>query len=311
MINLIILSLILTSCSTVQQVIVKPNSPAPVISEKVVEVNELYQICLKDLSTLPGPTNSDVVEKTCQQVAQIEACKSTNGLPIFHMEKVGRDDQGTKILAFGMIHGDEPASGSVVRAWMERLESINPRNSWRLIPLLNPDGRKLATRGNANKVDLNRNFPSRNWDKEAKKYWNRNKFDVRRYPGASAASESETQCAIAHINEYKPDLIVAVHAPYGILDFDGPSKLDFPKYSLIPWRRLGHFPGSLGRYMWRDHKIPVLTVELKGSDPIRSMKALDGLQDITGILSIMSSDHLSKKQENDDQVDRHFSGNKK
>ena len=78
----------------------------------------------------------------------------------------------------------------------------------------------------------------------------------------------------------------------GVLDFDGP-QVDFPKAHL-PWQRLGHFPGSLGRYMWKDQKVPVLTVELKGNAE-KSLHRIDQLQDISGTVALRALRALQKK----------------
>lgn len=250
--------------------------------------------CYSDLRNIPGKFSSKNIREICSQVEVLDKCHSEKSVPIFHYERIGKKS-GTKILALGTIHGDEGPAGNVIRAWMERLMRINPRNTWRLIPIVNPDGLALKIRTNANGVDLNRNFPTKNWETEAAKYWKRMKKHWRRFPGNSPGSEKETKCIVKHINEFKPDLIIAIHTPLGVLDFDGPT-FDFPKYKLLPWRRLGHFPGSLGRYMWRDHGIPVLTVELKGSGLISDISSLDQLQDISGLLSIMTNIHINSKK---------------
>src|SRR6185437_16346647 len=102
-------------------------------------------------------------------------CESENGAPIFYYQREGTDKKhGKRILSISLIHGDEHPSGAVNRAWMARLNKIEPRNTWRVIPIVNPDGMKAVTRYNAHHVDLNRNFPSSDWDKLALKYWREN-----------------------------------------------------------------------------------------------------------------------------------------
>ena len=112
-------------------------------------------------------------------------------------------DKSKRILVMSLIHGDEIPAGSVARAWMTRLERISPRNTWRVIPVANPDGVKARTRMNANGVDLNRNFPSKDWDKFALNRWKTKKrSDPRRYPGPSMASEIETQCLMSLMEDF-------------------------------------------------------------------------------------------------------------
>jgi murein peptide amidase A len=178
---------------------------------------------------------------------------------------------------------------------MARLKSIEPRNTWRVLPIVSPDGLKARTRYNANKVDLNRNFPSKDWDEQALKYWEKStKKDPRRYPGPTAASESETKCLVQHIEDFKPDFIISVHTPLGVLDFDGP-KVGNPGFKPLPWVGLGNFAGSLGRYMWVDNKVPVLTIELRGNTGIKKLEEFDHLQDISGTVAIQSGKLLDKK----------------
>lgn len=252
-----------------------PPSPVPAM--------QISELCQKALSPFPGNYNKELFAKACEKVLMIPSCVSTEGVPIFHYEKEGVNPKRSRILVFSLIHGDETPAGSVGRFWMERLEGIDPRNTWRVVPILNPDGVKNRTRTNANKVDLNRNFPTQDWGEKAHLYWKRDgKASPRRFPGDVAASEVETQCALKHIEDFKPDFVVSIHTPLKVLDFDGP-KIRPPKYDYLPWKSLGHYPGSLGRFMWFERQIPVLTMELKEDLPTSTTPFVE-LQDIIGVL---------------------------
>jgi hypothetical protein len=269
-------------------------TPTVFASALLTSTAPLPERCLHSLRALPGKSNAEALEKACAEVKQIEGCHSHLGVPIFHYERISSQTNPKRILAFSLIHGDEMPSGSVARSWMERLSAIEPRNSWRIVPILNPDGLAKRTRMNANGVDLNRNFPTKNWEKESKRYWEKEvKNDPRRFPGTKSASEIETRCAIKHIEEYDPDFIISLHTPYGVLDFDGPP-IQFPKAPL-PWQSLGNYPGSLGRYMWHDRKHPVLTVELQEKGVVEQLEVFDRLQDITGDIAIKSEKILQQK----------------
>jgi hypothetical protein len=244
---------------------------------------DLGQFCFESLKKFPGNFDETALKTACEKVLHFEECTSVKGEKIFHYEKKGTIDKAKKILVFSLIHGDETPAGSVGRFWLNRLDTIDPRNHWRVVPVLNPDGVKEKTRYNFNKVDLNRNFPTKDWDDLAQKYWKLHaQSNPRRFPGDVSASEPELKCALKHIDDFKPDFIISIHTPLSVLDFDGP-KVKPPKFSYLPWRSLGHFPGSLGRYMWFERKTPVLTMELKDTLP-SSAKTFEDLQDIIGTL---------------------------
>ncbi len=256
--------------------------------EKAPETS-ISEYCITQMQKIKGNKDLTDLKSACAKVQVLEGCTSVKGEPIFHYDKLGTAKNGKRIFAKSLIHGDEEMSGIVARAWIERLEKIEPRNTWRIIPIANPDGWKLKTRMNANGVDLNRNFPTKDWDKEALNYWKvQRKGDPRRNPGPSAASEIETKCLIKHFEEFNPDLLISVHTPLGVLDLDGPKMKNPPPFRPLPWTSLGNFPGSLGRYMWVDRNVPVLTIELKGTEDIKKLEAFDRLQDISGTIAIQA-----------------------
>ena len=193
----------------------------------------------------------------------LNLAKSVKGRPLMQRDVISPRAR-LKVLVIGGIHGDELSSTSLVMHWIDAAQEIPSNVHWRFVPLVNPDGmlQDHPTRTNANGVDLNRNFPTPNWDKEAPVYWNqRTRKDPRRYPGARPLSEPETRWVFNEMDQWKPDLIVSVHAPYGLLDFDGPT---------VPPQRLGRlyldqvgiFPGSLGNYGGVHKRVPVVTIEL-------------------------------------------------
>ena len=259
----------------------------------------LVEYCVTQLSqiTHQKKTPGAKLQNICEQVTLAKSCLSEQGRPIFHYDRLSQNIKREKrILAIALIHGDEAPSGNLASSWMKRLERIKPRNYWRVMPIVNPDGLKVKSRVNINGVDLNRNFPTKDWPKLALRYWReKKKSDPRRFPGNSAASEKETQCLVKHIKEFRPDFIISVHTPYGVLDFDGPKNINFPRFRPLPWISLGNYPGSLGRYMWVDQNTPVLTIELKGVGGVQRLEAFDRLQDLSGTVAIQSSHFLKKK----------------
>lgn len=180
-----------------------------------------------------------------------------------------------KVLLMGGIHGDEYSAISIMFKWMDKLNQYHSGLfEWTVVPCLNPDGllQNKAQRQNANGVDLNRNFPSKNWDSLALKYWKERTYkNPRRYPGSSSVSEPETIWFTEMINEFAPDVIIAVHAPHRLVDFDG--SISAPKrLGNLQLRLLGTYPGSLGNYAGVDLNIPVVTVELASAGIMPSEK---------------------------------------
>jgi hypothetical protein len=198
-----------------------------------------------------------------------------------------------KVLLLGGIHGDELASVALAFDWLARSRAVQgaakPQASksarptiadvaWRFVPLLNPDGLLHAppTRVNAHGVDLNRNFPTTDWARDAQPYWiRRTKKDPRRFPGPQPLSEPESRWLLEQIDQFHPDLIVSVHAPYGLLDFDGPPPAP-RRLGSLQLDPVGVYPGSLGNYGGLVKNVPVMTLELKNARavPPRELAAM-------------------------------------
>ncbi|HOC58967.1 MAG TPA: M14 family murein peptide amidase A [Smithellaceae bacterium] len=189
---------------------------------------------------------------------------------------------GDCILFFGGVHGDELPTVylmlKLARFLREHPEVVRDKCIV-IAPLVNPDGyfASKPTRVNANGVDLNRNFPTKDWNSDAHRRWvARSKKNPRYYPGVFAASEQETLFQIALIRRFKPQKILSVHSPLNFFDYDGPSAdLDsFEKWmekickeANHPLKKFGYFPGSLGNYTGHERNIFTLTLELPTSDP--------------------------------------------
>lgn len=158
-------------------------------------------------------------------------------------------------------------------------------------PIVNPDSffKKWPTRTNANGVDVNRNFPTRDFKSTAMKIWKtRYKKDKRRYPGTKAMSEPETLFQVNLLKRYKPDKIISVHSPLTMLDYDGPADRhsggvvgSSANQLLIQMseqakgykiKNYPFFPGSLGNYAGNERNIPTYTLELPSSDNRKSKK---------------------------------------
>lgn len=187
---------------------------------------------------------------------------STQKRPI-EVYKVGTG--AYKIAFIGVMHGDEPQGEIIIRSLLKTItENKNLINdkSLLLIPVLNPDGLKQRTRVNTNGVDLNRNFPTKNWK--------RSKLKNNYYSGKNSNSEAETKLIIELINSFKPNLIINIHSPYKVLNYDGNAlKIaqllkKFNGYKIL--KDMGYSTyGSLGTYFGKEQNIPVITLETSNS----------------------------------------------
>jgi hypothetical protein len=226
---------------------------------------ELHNWCRDVTSAIP-----QIKVNTCVSAGLKPWARSVNGRHILLHEFTPPQRSVARVLVVGGIHGDELTSVSIVFRWIELLQQSPgeaARYQWRVIPVLNPDGlvAKPPTRVNARGVDLNRNFPTDNWSSEAARYWSvSTSRDPRRFPGPAARSEPESAWLHSEIETFKPDVIISVHAPYAVLDFDGPpSGMQPPvRFGRLQLHRLGVYPGSLGNFGGLKAGIPVVTLEL-------------------------------------------------
>ena len=212
------------------------------------------------------------LKKELCEAAQLQptAARSVKGQTLW-VRDMAPPNANLRVLVVGAIHGDELSSASVAFHWIKQagqMPADSPQTiAWRFVPVLNPDGIMVQPprRVNANGVDLNRNFPTPNWERDAKIYWEkRTSKDPRRWPGPKPLSEPESQFLHQQMQSFQPNLIVSIHAPYGVLDFDGPS-VPPSRLGRLYLDQVGIFPGSLGNYGGVHKGVPVVTIELPNS----------------------------------------------
>lgn len=200
---------------------------------------------------------------------------------------VAEGEKAPRILFLGGIHGDEYSSVSVSFKWLNMLKKQHDgRITWHALPLVNPDGmlKRRGSRVNANKVDLNRNFQPAKAVYTPLEYWrDRKKKRARYFPGHAPLSEPESKAVHQLIKEFEPDLIVSVHAPHGIVDFDGNTRYPPRRLGPLKLSLLGTYPGSLGNYAWLVRKIPVVTIELAHAGIMPKKREINRMwRDLTG-----------------------------
>ena len=192
------------------------------------------------------------------------------------IELIGNKSKNN-ILIVGVVHGDEPQGKYLIDKYIEKstcniLSSTNnghkenTKKNFLFIPCLNPDGMQENKRTNANNDETSNYFGGK-------------------YP----ASEIETQFLIDTIEKYKPNLIITLHAPYKVVNYDGPAQeiakiiSDIIKYPVE--ENIGYpTPGSFGTWAGIEKNIPTITLELDEKIPVTEL--LQPVHKIFDILKI-------------------------
>lgn len=186
--------------------------------------------------------------------------RSVLGIPL----EVWRPRERCRLLVFAGIHGEEPETTYALSRALRQLAA--PPEHAAVVLAANPDGLTRGTRGNARGVDLNRNFPSRDWQPNPVTHRStlEDASDVRLSPGDHAGSEPETQALLALIAALRPEAVIALHAPLACIDDANGSPLGqwLAQRTGMPFvRDVGYpTPGSFGSW-GMDHGVPVITYE--------------------------------------------------
>jgi len=179
--------------------------------------------------------------------------------------EVWRPPRHAEILVFAGIHGDEPETTGVLSKALRRLVEAPERCA--IVLAANPDGLVRGTRGNASGVELNRNFPTRDWrpDPVAHRATLDGLREVLLSPGEKPGSEPETRALIGLVEELEPETVVALHAPLGCIDDPkkGPVARWLAEATGLPLvEDVGYpTPGSFGTWA-SERDLAVVTYEL-------------------------------------------------
>lgn len=187
--------------------------------------------------------------------------RSVLGAPLLCYPSRGK----CRLLVLAGIHGEEPETtfllSRAVRAFERNFEHIA------VVLCANPDGIALGTRGNADGVDLNRNFATTNW--VAAPVLSRSILEAERdtslSPGKSPECEPETRALVSLVERLQPESVISVHSPIGCIDAPRftPVVERLQRAFDLPWKPdIGYpTPGSFGTWC-KERSLECITLEL-------------------------------------------------
>ena len=177
--------------------------------------------------------------------------------------KKSNSNYDKKILIIGVFHGDEWQGEYFINSYLKNSKK-KKKNEVYYIPRLNNNTERKNKRG----VDLNRNFPTKNWIKSENNDY---------FGGEKPNSEIETKFLVDLIDKNDFSAIITLHAPYKVINYDGPAlelaqKIQkFINYKITS--DIGYpTPGSFGTYCGIERNIPTITLEIDENEDIESLK---------------------------------------
>jgi protein MpaA len=222
---------------------------------------------------------------------ELDSGKSVEGHPIAAFKTDVKHHRN--LFLIGGTHGDEVEGIHVLKelfAWLKN-ETHLAELPMVVIPILNVDGYRASTRVNARQIDLNRNYPSKDWKGD---------FTEAKYnPGPKALSEPENQFLIKLFEKYPPGLILSFHTWKPILNYNGDCRdvaeflASFNNYPIDS--DIGYStPGSLGTFAPERYDAPVLTFECPPITQTKNLKDI-WLENEKGLKALFSHELLVEK----------------
>ncbi|PID31485.1 hypothetical protein CR983_00845 [Candidatus Saccharibacteria bacterium] len=194
---------------------------------------------------------------------------------------------GRTTLFTGGIHGEEHSGAQTMDAWVDYVEShaheIPAGKQIVVLPRTNPDGLAANSRFNAHDVNIDRNFPARDWQQKI----TTSGGTYEKGGGSAAGSEPETRAIMAAVSSAPTVLSISYHAQGSFIGSNNYGSADryASRYaSAVGYRNFSYTAEDVlgyditGEYeMWlAERGIPAILIEL----PTRRGNYLDYHRDI-------------------------------
>ncbi|HIA92063.1 TPA: DUF2817 domain-containing protein [Candidatus Saccharibacteria bacterium] len=161
-------------------------------------------------------------------IAATEDWSFTGRTTCHSVSTIGSTRQGRSILSYsfgnsgpvtmfvGGLHGNESSSRKILDLWVNELEANPSRYSGKrvvIVPNVNADGLAAGTRNNSANVDLNRNFPTADWQADTE---SKNGI-LKGAGGTEPLSEPAAQALASYVEKMNPRLLLSFHAVGGVV----------------------------------------------------------------------------------------------
>lgn len=171
------------------------------------------------------------------------------------VERFGHGPETLVLMA--SIHGTETIGTALFNQLIDHLHThpdlLYGRTLY-MMRLSNPDGVVEGIRGNSENIDINRNFPTQNFGRG----W---------FNGDEPLTAPEATVLRDFFLQIEPVRVLTIHQPLNGIDYDGPAKdlaETLSEVSGVRIHRLGSRSGSLGSFVGKDLKRPIITLEIPG-----------------------------------------------
>jgi len=221
----------------------------------------------------------------------LESGKSVEGNEIEAYRSDVKADKYLYLIAG--THGDEVEGVYVLKELFDWLKSEHNIDDIPIlvVPILNVDGYRSSSRVNSHAVDLNRNYPSKNWCNKARK----DKYN----PGPAPLSEPENQFLVKLFEKYTPGLVLSFHSWKPLLNYNGEIQdvadylASHNQYETVA--DIGYpTPGSLGCFVPEKYNCGVLTFECPLLSEGYSLKQI-WKENEEGLKSLLQSNLIREK----------------